>query len=143
MGDRALVQFHRPGAEAGDPDGYGPVVYLHWSGSRVPALLAEWREVMKTRMADITYGTARFIGVCHERIAPPLSLGVWSADHLLTKDDSHGDAGVFLVDCRTGLAEQLGGYYQPDGLREYNKGIHTEIEETRRQLAELMKEGAQ
>ena len=98
MGDRAIVHFYAPkdGAEL------SPAVYLHWSGSDVQSLLRETFELMRTRGADLSYTTARFIGICHTKLDGNLSLGVWNApaDGLKAARDpsySHGDAGVFIV----------------------------------------------
>ena len=119
MGDRALVIFEHNGDVS-------PVVYLHWSGNRVPAILQTLKERMCDREGDVSYATARFIGICHEAIDGNLSLGVWNlpvetlvavntrglsseADKELA-DYSHGDAGVVVVDAKDFSFEAYGGY---------------------------------
>jgi hypothetical protein len=119
MGDRALIIFEHNGEVS-------PVVYLHWSGSRVPALLQTLKERMQGREGDVSYTTARFIGICHESIDGNLSLGVWNlpvetlvavktrglsseADKELA-DYSHGDAGVVVVNAKDFTFEAYGGY---------------------------------
>jgi hypothetical protein len=112
MGNRALVVFHN-GIE------YSPTVYLHWDGSNVPELLARWAERMETRMGDLSYGTARFVGICHDAIDGPLSLGIWNTTHAKLpsqagfkkywQEHGHGDAGVFVVDVQDGAVQRVGG----------------------------------
>lgn len=109
MGDRALVQF-RSGAD------YSPVVYLHNHGSEVGDLLKRLYKRMGSRFDDLSYTTARFIGICHELTPGNLSIGVWNAPGLLDEDESHGDAGCFIVDCGTREITIMGGYgFDPTG----------------------------
>lgn len=124
MGDRALIHFH-------DGKEMSPCIYLHWGGESVPALLAKTRERMDSRGGDVSYTTARCVGIAHEESDGNLSLGVWNgpdqdyakARAAMVKYEpyewdktrkhfpySHGDAGVFLVDCRTWDVETFGGY---------------------------------
>lgn len=106
MGDRALVMFHN-GTDV------SPVVYLHWNGSDVGSLLAATRVRMVGREGDVGYTTARFVGLAHERIPGNLSLGIMPGPATLADAydvESHGDAGVFLVDCRTWRRKAWGGY---------------------------------
>ena len=42
-----------------------PVIYLHWSGSKVPDLLEQHKALMVSRGADVPYAAARFIGIVH------------------------------------------------------------------------------
>lgn len=115
MGNRALVVFH-------DEQDYSPTIYLHWDGSRVPELLATWWDRMEGRRNDINYGAARFIGIAHESIDGNLSLGVWNTRGKPSSVDfddekhveywrgqSHGDAGVFVVNCGTGTVRRVDG----------------------------------
>lgn len=109
MGDRALIHVHN-GKEL------SPCVYLHWGGSSVAGLLEALEVQMAERTGDVPYATARLIGLAHERRPGNLSLGVWCADETLEAlqaepaDYSHGDAGVFLVDCRDWSVVTFGGY---------------------------------
>jgi hypothetical protein len=116
MGDRALVVFT-------DGKDVSPTTYLHWSGDAVPELLKEHHAVMQGRLGDVSYATARFIGICHTHIEGNLSLGCWntSAEHRAAiidrnkaklADYSHGDAGVIVVDCNTGKWSAYGGYLE-------------------------------
>lgn len=93
-----------------------PAIYLHWSGSEVAKYLFAAEKRM--RKGDISYATARLIGVLHEKIKGNLSLGVFSVDFdsdkydeqlKELKDMSHGDAGVFTVDIDTGKVEHIEG----------------------------------
>ncbi len=112
MGDRALIQFKSTGNFQGSGPTLSPAAYLHWSGSDVARLLQLTAERMAERGADVNYAFARFVGICHEGIDGCLSLGVWNQTSELTADDSHGDAGCFVVtlDDAGMLVECLGGY---------------------------------
>ncbi len=111
MGNRAVVVFH-------DGKEFSPCVYLHWGGSEVPTLLAELWALMAGRRGDLSYSAARFIGVAHAKIPGNLSLGIWNSPVSEPPGDlpkqwrehSHGDAGVFVVDCRSGDVVRVGGY---------------------------------
>lgn len=110
MGDRALVQFSNMQEDPRLLE-YGPVVYLHWAGDKVEKWVEELREVMKTRLGDVDYATARFIAIACEHTPGNLSVGVWNADGLLTAEESHGDAGCYIVDVNTmQIARAVGGY---------------------------------
>lgn len=100
MGNRALVVFvERNGKQI---ERCSPVVYLHDDGYRVRSLLELAAPYMD---GSASYSAARFIGVCHAEIPPPLSLGVFNCDKrdLSTPkrigELSHGDCGVFIVVC--------------------------------------------
>ena len=104
MGDRVLLQI----VQANE---FGPVVYCHWSGDRAPEIVRALAERMKPRRGDLDYASARLVQEC--TAADPdgaLSFGVSNAPARLTADDSHGDAGVVLIDCNTFKCECLGGY---------------------------------
>lgn len=104
MGNRVVVVFTDGKGE------YSPCVYLHWHTAKLEEFLIAWRERMKGRDGDVQYGAARFVGVCHERIAGNLSLGIWDSrittelalgafgalDAALRAHDP-GDAGVVVV----------------------------------------------
>lgn len=107
MGNRAIVVFR-------DADSFSPQVYLHWHGHAVPNLLATWWQHMEGRRGDLAYGAARFVGICHEAIVGNMSLGIFPLpESKVTREElralSHGDAGVFLVDVRTGFVERICG----------------------------------
>ena len=106
MGDRAVIVIK---SAEGD---VGPAVYLHWNGSDAPALLQRLKALMTDREGDVSYATARLIGLAHEMIPGNLSLGVFA----LKPDEvkairrgnvhdmeaiSHGDAGLIVVDAST------------------------------------------
>jgi hypothetical protein len=111
MGDRAGVIFF-------DRDRVSPTVYLHWHGQSVPALLDDLTLLMAGRANDAGYAAARFVGLCHTRIAGNLSLGVTSNDltHRDIRDGellaelSPGDAGLVVVDTADFIWRAYGGY---------------------------------
>lgn len=115
MGDRALVLFHN-GKEN------SPVIYLHWSGSVVLPLVQRVREVMAERTGDVSYTAARFVGLACFRLPGNCSIGVWNGPDNLevarqTDPKSHGDSGVWLVDCRDWTVFCRDGY----GVQEVTK----------------------
>jgi hypothetical protein len=113
MGDRVLFQVVRGSAE------FGPVVYCHWSGERAPEIVRKLAERMEDRAGDLDYATARLLQECIAgNDGGNLSFGVSNAPARLTSEDSHGDAGVVLIDCDGFTCECLGGYLVtgPDGF---------------------------
>jgi len=114
MGDRVLFQVVRTASKE-----FGPVVYCHWSGDRAPKIVRELAARMASRTGDIDYATARLVQECTSHYPDgALSFGVSNAKARLTAADSHGDAGVVLIDCSTFKCECLGGYLAtgPDGF---------------------------
>lgn len=108
MGDRVLIQCHN--SKTGD---FGPVVYGHNSGGDAMAAVARLRARMESRPGDLEYSSARLVQELIGRDTSNLSFGLWNAGALLTAEDSHGDAGVILLDVANGLsAECLGGYLE-------------------------------
>lgn len=115
MGDRVLFQV----ISKANPAEFGPVIYGHWSGSDAPRIVRQLAARMAERPGDVTYAAARLVQECVARDGGALGFGVWNASRRLTADDSHGDAGVVLVDCADGFrCECLGGYLRtgPDGF---------------------------
>ncbi len=120
MGDRVLFQVVT-GKDV------GPVVYGHWSGGEAPDIVRRLADRMATRPGDVDYATARLVQeVLATAPDTPLGVGVWNAPTLgggqserLTEGDTHGDAGVVLIDCADGFrCECMGGYLRtgPDGF---------------------------
>lgn len=93
MGDRALIQLR--GAED-----CSPVLYLHWGGHDVAAILTRAQERMHTRPNDVEYAFARLVQAAVGDDDGNTGIGVWNRPEPLTAADSHGDAGCFLVDVR-------------------------------------------
>jgi hypothetical protein len=97
MGDRALIQLTN--GKSGDDETNSPVLYLHWGGSTVGELLRKAQELMRTRPNDVDYAFARLVGIAHmDDPDNNTGIGVFNNGGALTADDSHGDAGCFLVD---------------------------------------------
>lgn len=116
MGNRAIIIFT-------DGEEFSPTTYMHWNGGDVAPLLTELLTLMADRGADLSYCSARFVGIIHSHMEGNLSLGMFntSTDGLLTATGrlpygkwlaelSHGDAGAFLVDFRTMQCHCYGGY---------------------------------
>ena len=109
MGDRVLFQVVSGAINA------GPVVYCHWAGARAPEIVRRLAERMSDRPDDMDYATARLVQECVNGDAGALSFGVWNATRRLDAEDSHGDAGVVLIDCTNGFrCTCVGGYLVTD-----------------------------
>lgn len=104
MGDRVVAHvFSRESWRI------GPAVYLHWGARGFPRLVDALRARMDDRRGDVSYASARLIGLAHESIPGNLSLGTWNAPHagnpvecweaITSEDYSPGDGGVVLIDC--------------------------------------------
>lgn len=91
MGNRVVIQFIN-GADV------SPAIYGHWAGSATPDMLAELRKQMADRPSDLPYVSARALGRFIDGDKGSTGFGLWNAPKKLTASDSHGDAGVFLVD---------------------------------------------
>ena len=112
MGDRVLVQVV-------SSKEFSPVAYGHWYGSYIAGALHRLKARMANRPGDVPYIFARLIQEMTEGDAKALSFGAWNADKELTADDSHGDAGVVIVDVSNGFkCKCLGGYLEvgSDGM---------------------------
>ena len=108
MGDRALVVFTDR-----DESEFSPAAYLHWGGGAAVVEMLQ-KAVPRMRNGDVGYSCARFIGVCHEDMDGNCSLGCFNGPKDLakakSKDFSHGDAGVFLVNVGTWEVKSFNGY---------------------------------
>jgi hypothetical protein len=111
MGNRACIVFH-------DDIHVSPTVYLHWHGDSVVGWLDQLADLMTGRRGDAAYAAARFVGICHERIAGNLSLGIQSNGFSLAEVRSPscmamaspGNAGMVVVDTRDFTWHAYGGY---------------------------------
>lgn len=111
MGNRACVLFF-------DYHRVSPTVYLHWHGDAVPGWLNQLKDHMDGRFSDAAYAAARFVGICHAHIGGNLSLGIWSNTLSLAdvrnaeelEAESHGNAGIVVVDTSDFTWKAYGGY---------------------------------
>lgn len=119
MGDRVIFVLHNSsgGAAASKETqavDISPSIYAHWAGHEAPEILVALRNRMEGRPNDVPYAAARLVGILHERIPGNLSLGIWDGPTSLaeatSKEYSHGDAGVILVDVANWQAEAWHGY---------------------------------
>lgn len=108
MGDRCLIQVVDSGV-ASARDVAPCSVYLHCDGDRAIGWLRRAIPVM--RVGDVSYSTARLIGVFHTLRPGNLGLGVMDPVDLDNiAGCTQGDAGVVVYDCTTGQVELAGGY---------------------------------
>lgn len=117
MGDRVVIQVIKSDET---PVEFSPVAYGHWHGEATPKTVKRLRTRMATRPGDVAYTFARLIQ--EMTVVDPdgnLSFGVWNASAVLTKDDSHGDAGVVLIDLAGGKFKvtPVGGYLRPKDFK--------------------------
>ena len=105
MGNRVVMQCV-------DASGnFGPVVYGHWSGEDTPEIIRRFTRRMQGRDNDIEYATARLVQEMCNGADGNTGFGCWNADHILNEADSHGDAGVVLIDVSNGFSPTyFGGY---------------------------------
>ena len=94
MGDRVLMQCYS-GEE------FGPAVYGHWSGESAPAIVEKLRKQMQGRPDDLAYASARLVQCMIGTDTGNTGFGIWNVDHILRAEDTHGDAGVVLIDVST------------------------------------------
>lgn len=97
MGDRCLMQCHTSNGE------FGPVIYTHWGGSAVPSLVKKF--LSQARRADLDVCSADLTKTCD-------AFSIWNASKLLTAEDTHGDAGVVLINVTDGTVRAFGGYLE-------------------------------
>lgn len=116
MGDRVLIQVE---------DGNGsvsPVAYGHWLGKHAEGIITDVIDLMKKRgFPDVEYTFARLVEIMGEYAGPgPTGMGCWNAPLIYDKEgtakprrlnaaDSHGDNGVFIINCSNWDVEHLGG----------------------------------
>jgi hypothetical protein len=91
MGNRVLIQF------VSGPE-VSPAIYGHWSGRRAAEVITRLRKQMADRPNDITYVSARCVARLIGADDGSTGYGLWNAPKKLTAKESHGDAGMFLVD---------------------------------------------
>lgn len=115
MGDRVLFQV------VSTVGNMSPVVYCHWAGYRATHIVRALKARMVNCPGDVSYAAARLVQEC---VSPQPSgntgFGLWNATTRLTEEDSHGDAGVVLINCDSWQCECFGGYLVTgdDGLPE-------------------------
>lgn len=111
MGDRALIQLKYKDDINGKVE-YSPVLYLHWHGSSVGEILqATNRRMLARGYPDLPYTFARLVQIATAGDNEHTGFGVWNSETEHT--DSHGDAGVFIVDIddpNMWKIKQFGGY---------------------------------
>lgn len=116
MGDRALIVVT-------DGENVSPVIYLHWMGSEVPAILERLKNRMESRGADVSYASARLIQEATQDDDGCLSFGLWNAhpevikavidkDAKVLSKESHGDAGLIVLDVNDYTWQAFGGYLE-------------------------------
>ena len=110
MGDRVVLQCYGDGE-------VGPAVYGHWSGQDALAVIERLRERMRARPGDVAYWSARLVQELTRMDRGCLGFGIWNAPAKLTAKDSHGDAGVILIDVRNGSIKIIDSYLKEEKPR--------------------------
>lgn len=105
MGDRVLLQIVKK-----SPKEFSPAIYCHWLGGDAIMAVKRLAVRMEDRRGDVPYATARLIQEVINNEDGNLGFGIWNTKKVLTAKDSHGDAGVILVDADTFEMTFLGGY---------------------------------
>ena len=89
MGDRVIFQVVHTE--------FSPAMYGHWCGSRADKICRNLKSRMDSRGPDVSYTAARVMQEMMGDDEGNLSFGMWNMDQVLTKDFSHGDAGIVLI----------------------------------------------
>ena len=106
MGDRVLMQV------VGKNE-FSPVLYGHWSGESSPQVCERIRARMHGREKDVPFTAARLVQeLIGDGREGNLGFGIWNAEAELTEKDSHGDAGIIIVDVTENVMRFrcMGGY---------------------------------
>lgn len=106
MDDRVLLQVIK---RDGIPE-YSPTIYCHWLGGQAVEAVKRLAVRMADRRGDVSYIAARLLQELVNNDNGDTGFGLMLADKPLTAEDSHGDAGVILVDANTFEMTFLGGY---------------------------------
>jgi hypothetical protein len=107
MGDRVIVQV-------GTKDNFGPVLYGHWCGHDMPLIVRKWAARMASRKGDVSYLSARLLQDMIGKDQDQTGFGILNAIAIQEAGDSHGDAGVIVVDPQTFYCTCSGGYLVTD-----------------------------
>lgn len=113
MGDRAIIVLR-------DKDNHSPIIYCHWGGCHVNEYLDELDVMMRDRPGDLLYSAARLVGIIHNHLEPPYSLGMRNSKlphpskctYKTYADLSNGDAGTILYDVNTKQRHYFRGYLE-------------------------------
>jgi hypothetical protein len=118
MGDRSTTVFWDEEA------GYSPGVYAHWMGDQTRQLLREAGEKGLLRANDALYAAARFCGHLCQAVGDgttgvgllPSPQNAEDGDKPDWDDYGSGlDAGVFVVNTKTGVVDVFAGYEAQEG----------------------------
>ena len=111
MGDRVQIQVVN-GKE------FSPVAYGHWCGVEAPAIINKLKDRMSSHPGDVPYTFARLIQEMIWVDDGNISFGAWNIDHVLTADDSPGDAGCVIIDIAKGWRVRcVGGYLKASNFK--------------------------
>lgn len=113
MGDRVLLQVVKK--TPGEKTEFSPVVYCHWLGGGAVDAVKRLAKRMDDRRGDVEYIAARLLQEVIGDDDHYLGFGLMNTRKVLTAKDSHGDAGVILVDADTFEMTFLGGYLTHGG----------------------------
>lgn len=111
MGDRVIVTIKNSGV----------CLYGHWCGYGAPDIIRGAIERGTLRKGDESYAMARLIGAFHEETGTDSStgIGVWPCVKGQEMEiETHGDAGVIVIDGDTFEMACYGGYLNSDGSRD-------------------------
>ncbi len=110
MGNKVLMQVYNS-----DTNKFGPAVYGHWSGSDAKDIAQRLKVRMHNRIGDVDYSSARLVQEMINNEPGDGGFGIFNVDKILTIADSHGDAGIVLIDCFNDHEPTfIGGYLSRD-----------------------------
>ena len=95
MGNRVLVQLK-------SNEEVSPVLYGHWSGDNAEIWLHKLIEKMGERLDDLSYSFARLAQIAMDSSKEQVTgFGIWNQEKELVASDSHGDAGIYILNVET------------------------------------------
>lgn len=106
MGDRVLLQV----VKKGNPKEFSPVIYCHWLGGEAVEAVKRLAVRMDKRRGDVDYIAARLLQEAINGDGGDTGFGLMNVNRVLTAKDSHGDAGIILVNADTFEMTFIGGY---------------------------------
>lgn len=105
MGDRVLIQC------VSDKTGeIGPVCYDHWLGRESPKIVFDAVTFLLNAPYTCSVPVATSAIIAEMAKSRKHNVECWSEEKRLTKEDTHGDAGVIILNVDNLTCQCFGGY---------------------------------
>lgn len=107
MGDRVLIQC------VSDKTGeVGPVCYSHWLGDESPEIVSNAVEHLLNTATTNSVSVATATIVAEMAKSQKHNVECWSEEKRLTEEDTHGDAGIIVLNVDNLTCQCFGGYLE-------------------------------